>query len=501
MSSQITDRLSIDGRTEQTVTVKSPVTGLITAIALCWLGYANAAGSSPIAGPRSPTDEFVLFKAQSVALTHAELYDGTGAPPRSNQTIVITDGRIAALGNDGDVTIPANATVRDMAGHTITPGFVMLHEHWFYPLVSGSYGAMFDTFPRLYLAGGTTTLRTAGSVSPYADLNSWRDIQDGKIIGPDMDVTAPFLNGKDAFIAQVHRIRTPEQATRMVDYWAAEGATSFKGYMHLTRSQLKAVITAAHARKLKVTAHLCSITYREATDLGIDNLEHGFLVASDFVADKKSDECPSKDKVPLALNNLAADDPRMRELQAHLLAHRVAITSTLTVFESFAAGRPLAPQEALDLLIPQLRDSYLTRWAGIAQQKSNVWTELLPKAMAWEKQYYDAGGLLVAGTDPTGYGGVIPGFSGRREIELLTEAGFTLSQAIQISTRNGARYLGREADIGTIELGKRGDLVAFKTPAAGEHAVLGKIEWTMKAGIAYDSNKIFAATNGQVGLH
>ncbi|GAA5176704.1 amidohydrolase family protein [Niveibacterium umoris] len=451
--------------------------------------------------PPNPADKYVLFKGSKIALTHAELIDGSGGEVRKDQTVLIEDGLIKAVLPDGDARIPRDALVKDMSGHSLTPGFVMLHEHWFYPLASGSYGAMFETFPGLYLAGGTTTLRTAGSVSPYADLNTWKDIRAGKIVGPDMDVTAPFLNGKEAFVGQMQRLETPAQATRMVDYWADEGASSYKGYMHLTRAQMKAIITAAHARGQKVTAHLCSLTYTEAADLGIDDLEHGFLVASDFVADKKPDVCPGQDKVDKSLNALAADDPRMLALQQHLRERGVAITSTLTVFETFAAGRPLAPQGALDLLIPPLREAYVAQWSKIARKGKNLWTELLPKAMAWEKRYYDDGGLLVVGTDPTGFGGVVPGYSAVRAIELLLEAGFTLPQAIQVATHNGARYLQREASIGRIAPGLRADLVAFKGSLSADATALNKLTWTMKAGVAYDSPQIIAANKGQVGLH
>jgi predicted amidohydrolase YtcJ len=170
------------------------------------------------------------------------------------------------------------------------------------------------------------------------------------------------------------------------------------------------------------------------------------------------------------------------------------------VFETFAAGRPIAPPEALDLLIPQLRESYVARWSQVAAQKENAWSRILPKEMAWEKQFSDAGGLLVAGTDPTGYGGVIPGYSNVRQVELLEEAGFTRAQALKIATLNGATYLGRERDVGSIAVGKRADLVLYKGSLSTEPAALRQIVWTMKAGIAYDSPKLRASLKGKVGL-
>jgi enamidase len=447
--------------------------------------------------------EFVAFGLPVVALTHVELWDGAGSAPIPDATIVIREGRLVAVGPAAKVAIPPDAVVKDLAGHSVTPGFVMVHEHLFYPLNRGSYGAMFNTFPPLYLAGGATTIRTAGSMSPYADLNLKKDIVAGRTIGPDMDVTAPFFNGEEPFVMQVQRIGSDKQARDMAAYWASEGATSYKGYMTLKKPQLKVLIDEAHARRQKVTAHLCGVSYREAVDLGIDNLEHGFLVASDFVPGKKTDECPMGGKVEESLNALAVDGPEMRALQRHVIDHHVAITSTLTIFETFTPGRPIAPQGALELLIPELRENYLTRWSALQQQlrpQDKVWRELLPKEMAWEHQFVEAGGLLLAGTDPTGYGGVVPGWSNVREIELLEEAGFTRAQALRIACLNGAIFLGRQAEVGTLEGGKRADIVLYKGSLAKDPLGLRNIVWTMKGGVAYDRARLLAANKGKVGL-
>ncbi|MDN3922682.1 amidohydrolase family protein [Roseateles violae] len=444
-------------------------------------------------------DKLTLFHAPVLLLRNVQLFDGSGAAPQPQRAILIRDGRIERIAADAELQAPAGAVVRDLGGAAVAPGFVLMHEHQFYPVESGSYGAMFRSFPLLYLAGGVTTLRTAGSMSPYADLNARRDIESGAAAGPDMDVTAPYLNGATPFVAQVPRIKNAADAERMVRYWADEGASSYKGYMHLTRAQLAAAVSAAHARQAKMTAHLCAVSYREAADAGIDNLEHGFMVASDFVKDRKPDVCPAGDAVGRSLDALAVDDAGMKALQAHLIAKKVAITSTLTIYETFAQGRPMAPAGALDLLIPQLREQYVSRYTTIQRGAPNLWTRLLPKAMAWEKQFVEAGGLLLAGTDPTGYGGVVPGYSSLRQLELLIEAGFEPAQAIRIMTLNGARYLGREAEIGSLAAGKRADLVVFQQPIVAGQPLPG-LAWTMKAGRAFDRDKILAIWKGRVGL-
>ncbi|MDG0861385.1 amidohydrolase [Pelomonas aquatica] len=450
--------------------------------------------------PPGDTERYTLFQAPVTLLRNAQLFDGSGGAPREHMSVLIRDGRIADVKPDAELRAPAGALVKDLAGGALMPGFVLLHEHLFYPTERGSYGAFFQSFPLLYLAGGVTTLRTAGSMSPYADLNTWKDIREGRAVGPDMDVTAPFLNGIQAFVAQVPRLASAEDAVRQVGYWADVGATSYKGYMHLTREQLAAIVEAAHERKARVTAHLCAVTYAEAATMGIDNLEHGFFASSDFVDSKQPDACPAGDAVPRSLDALAVDDPRMAALQRRLIDRKVALTSTLTVFETFSHGRPMAPAAALDLLMPQLREQYVARYTAIQRGGPNAYGRVLAKDMAWEKQFADAGGLLVAGTDPTGYGGVIPGYSSLRQFELLREAGFDAAATVKIMTANGATYLGRSADIGRIAPGLRADLIAFAAPLDAARPALPDVAWTMKAGRAWDRARILNAWKGQVGL-
>ena len=450
----------------------------------------------------STANPFVLFHEPALAITHAQVIDGTGTGIRENQTIIIRGDSIVDIGDEKNIRIPSDAAVKDLKGALVTPGFVLLHEHFFYTLKGGNYGALFRSFPALYLAGGVTTLRTGGSMSPYADLNVGRDIAAGKTIGPDVDVTAPFINGSFplAFGMQMQRLQTPADVERMVGYWADEGVNSYKGYINLTRDQLETMVRIAHGRQKKVTAHLCSVTYREAAERGIDNLEHGFLVASDFVDNKTPDECPARKVVDQSLDALAINDPRMKDLQQYLIQRKVAITSTLTIFETFAPGRAMAPQAALDLLIPELREAYVNQYTKIAREAAPPWASLLRKGMAWEKQFHDAGGLLVAGTDPTGYGGVIAGFSATRQIELLIEAGFTLPEAVRIASLNGAKYLGRESSVGSLVVGKRADLVAFSAGVKSDATQLPAIAWSMKSGTAYDRGRILEQWKGQVGL-
>ena len=452
--------------------------------------------------PGSAVSQFVTVSDSVVALTNVRVIDGTGAPARDGQTIVLKGGTIQSVGDAASAKIPAGARTMDLAGRTVMPGYVMLHEHLFYPSGGGAiYNEQGYSFPRLYLAGGVTTMRTAGNMAGYADLNIRKAIDAGTMLGPAIDVTAPYLEGPGLPIPQVKALRDATDARKMVNYWADEGATSFKTYMHITRAELGAVTQEAHKRGLKVTGHLCSVTFREAASLGIDDLEHGFVVASDFVPDKKPDECPAGNAVQRSIATLDVNGAGARDLIAELVRRRVAITSTLTIFETFVASQPSAPAKALDALLPEARRQYEQTRAALAKATDTTWAVLLRKEMQLEKMFADAGGLLVVGTDPTGYGGVVAGYSNQRALELLVQGGFTPLDAVKIATLNGAKYLGRDAKIGTIAAGKQADLIVVRGDPSQRIEDVENVAIVFKRGVGYDSPKIFDSVKGQVGLH
>jgi imidazolonepropionase-like amidohydrolase len=440
---------------------------------------------------------FVSVNAPVVALTHARVIDGTGAAAREDQTIVIRDGTIVEVGDASRVAAPAGATVVDLTGKSVIPGLVMVHEHLYYPTGPGVYGQLGASFARLYLAGGVTTMRTGGNTNGIMDITMTRRIAAGDMPGPDIDATAPYLNGPSTFL-QMHSVTTAEEAKNHVAYWAGQGATSVKAYMQVSREALKAGIEEAHRRGMKVTGHLCSVTYGEAADLGIDNLEHGFLAATDFVADKQPDACPGQARGQQAVASLDESGAPFVALVRKLVEKRVALTSTLTVFETFTPGRPMPP--GLDVLTPQLQENFRRARERVANNAESIYAKLFPKAMALERAFAKAGGVLLAGTDPTGSGGVVPGFSNQRQLELLVEEGFTPVEAIAIGTRNGARFLGRDARLGTIAPGKQADLVVVAGNPATTIADVRRVMTVFKRGVGYDSQKLIESVKGQVGI-
>jgi enamidase len=285
----------------------------------------------------------------------------------------------------------------------------------------------------------------------------------------------------------------------MIDFWHEMGATSLKAYMHITRDELKASIDEGHKLGMKITAHLCSVTYREAAEMGIDNLEHGFFASTDFVAGKKPDVCPGQGVGQAAVAAVDPNSPEVKSLIQELISHHVALTSTLTVFETFTPGRPLPP--GLDVLDPILREQFEQRYAAAQKSTRSVYAALFPKARQLEVEFYRAGGTLLAGTDPTGGGGVIPVYSNQRQLELLVESGLTPLEAIKVGTLNGATFLGIANRTGSIAAGKQADLVVIDGDPSARIADIRNVSLVFKQGIGYDPAKLIASVKGKVGLY
>ena len=444
--------------------------------------------------------EYVSMRAPLFAIRHVRVVDGTGGEVLEDQTVVVAEGRIKALGPAEDVEIPAGAEILEGRGKTLIPGMVGMHDHIFYPAGSGHYNTLEYSAPRLYLAAGVTTIRTTGGMEPYTEMNLRDAIREGRVPGPRMYVTSPYLEGPGAFTFQMHELESPEEARRMVAYWADTGVDDFKAYTNITRDQLAAAIEEIHLRGMKITGHLCSIGFREAAELGIDNLEHGLLVNTEFVPGKEPDVCPSSRDTRASLLALDIQGDEVQTTIRTLVEHGVAITSTLPVYEISVPGRPPVNQRVLDAMAPDARESYLTRRARIGASSGSSAGEALALEMAFERAFVDAGGLLLAGPDPTGYGGVLPGFGNHRELELLVEARFTPVEAIQIATRNGALYLEELDRIGTVEVGKQADMVLLDGDPTIDISHIRRVLTVFKNGVGYDSARLFASVKGTVGV-
>ena len=441
--------------------------------------------------------QYVTVAEPTVALTNVTVVDGTGAAPLEGRTIVIQNGRISSVSATAEAKIPAGARTIDLSGHTVIPGLVGLHNHTFYTTRGRSVQLQFSA-PRLYLGSGLTTIRTTGGTSPYHEINMKRGIERGQIPGPRMHLTGPYLTGPGG-AATMAQIGSPEEARRIVNYWADEGVTWFKAYTDISRETLGAAIKAAHARGLKFTGHLCSVSFREAVRLGIDNLEHGLFTNSDYVPNRTLDQCPSDMRDSLL--KVSVEGPEVKQTIDEMVKSKVAMSSTLAVYELSYPDRPPLEDRVLEALAPEARDEYLTtRKETSARAAQSTMPELFRKAQAFERAFVKAGGLLAAGVDPTGIGGALPGFGDQRNFELLIEAGFTPVEAIRIMTLNGATVLGVSDRLGSVAAGKIADLVVIRGNPVATPGDIRNVTIVFKDGVGYDSPKLLSSVKGVVGI-
>jgi hypothetical protein len=312
-----------------------------------------------------------------------------------------------------------------------------------------------------------------------------------------MHITGPYLNGAAGPESMNRGLETPAEARRVVAYWAEEGATWLKLQGGLTRAVAGAIIDEAHKHGMKVTGHLCSITFGEAAALGIDALEHGFITNSAYVAGKQPDRCPAgnmRDQVDVDVAT-----PAVQASIRELAGKKVALTSTLAVYETFSPGRFKLHPGAMKLLAPDTRREVEETYAALGKDGLVVSERLLKKMMAWERDFVKAGGLLGAGVDPWGTG-MLPGFGDLRNYEMLVEAGFTPGETVQIMSLNGARILGEESQRGSVVPGKVADLVVIRGNPAATASDIYQVVTVFRDGVGYDSARMLDAAKGLVGV-
>jgi hypothetical protein len=438
---------------------------------------------------------FLAVDTSIIALTGVTLIDGTGAPARENQTIVLRDGRIEAVGARRSIAIPAAARVIDLKGHTVIPGLVGLHEHTY--LGGTSRPAPMYHSALLYLAAGVTTAMTAGSMLPYDELNMKRMIDKGELPGPRLHIGGPYLTGPRSTPGPFRIIESEAEAMRVVSYWADEGATWFKILSGPT-AVVHAVVNAAHARGLKVSAHLCAVTFTEGAQLGVDVLQHGFITNSEYVPGRQFDVCPPTNQKAQA--DVDPASPEVRESIRRIVAAGAAVVSTLGVYESFSLDRARLDTSELAMLAPPVRREVEATHDTLAKSSFTVPDRLLTRMMQWERLFVAAGGLLGAGADPWGTG-FMPGYGDLRNYELLIEAGFTAPAAVQIMTLNGARILGEQKRIGSIEQGKVADLVVLRGNLSRNAATIRNVSMVFRDGYGFDPAKLRNETRGKLGAH
>jgi len=316
-----------------------------------------------------------------------------------------------------------------------------------------------------------------------------------------MHITGPYLiSAGPVRYEGMYELADEAAARRVVRHWAEEGAEWIKVYTQISRAIFAAVVDEAHRHRLKVTGHLCSISFSEAVELGIDNIEHGLRTNSDYDPRKEPDKCPAGNFAALAA--LDMKDPRVAETIARMVKRGVPMTTT-AVNEQLTPGRPGPDARTVEAMAPWIAAQEIKRRTNLdlptpIGEIYPKMREIYPKSLQYERAFVSAGGVLGAGIDPAF--GALPGFGNQRALELLVEAGFSIPEAVQVVTANGAKILGRLPERGTVEPGKLADLVLLRGDLATDPSAIRNPVTVFKGGIGYDSAKLIGSVKGQVGI-
>ena len=402
-----------------------------------------------------------------LAIVGATLENSTGAAPISDSVILIEDGVVTAVGTRAQVKIPKRATVLDATGKYAIPGLWDMHAHY----------EQVEWGP-IYLASGITSVRDVGNEfgmvqTLHAELNRKQD----PAIGPHLEF-AGIIDGSGPMSLGAVIADTPEQAREWVQRYKAAGARQIKIYSSVKPEIVKAIAAEAHALGMTVTGHIPNgMTAIDGINDGMDQINHvsyvtPYIVRPGVGADGKPDSAAQPVAEP--------DGPRAKELMGAMKAHHTVLDPTVALYEMMIHSKPMDQLEpGIDHLPPQLRAALDSPAASPARAASvDARFQLFLTVI---RTLHAAGIPIVAGTDQA-----IPGYSLHREIELYVDSGFTPLEAIQAATIVPARALGVDKESGSIDTGKRGDVLLLTADPLKDIHNTRTVWKTIAAGKVYE---------------
>lgn len=406
-------------------------------------------------------------QATTLAVVGATLIDGTGAAPVPDAAVVIQKGRIVAAGPRSKVKIPHNAKVVDAQGKTILPGLWDMHAHF----------EQVEWGP-IYLAAGVTTVRDCGNEFEF--ITAVRDaIAQRRGLGPKL-LLAGVVDGTGPMALGVERIDTPEQARMWVDRYHAAGFQQMKIYSSVKLEEVKAVADEAHKLGMTVTGHVPEgLNAFQVIEAGQDQINHIGYIA-DIMAPKLPPNAGFRERFE-AEANLNLDSPEALKALAFLKQHHTVVDPTMALSEFMTATTAKPPasfEPGVNQVAPELAEQLTD--VGPPNDRAKMVEAVFEKELAIVGALHRAGIPVVAGTDQT-----VPGYSLHREIELYVQAGFTPMEAIQAATIVPARVMGMEKQSGTVEKGKRGDLILINGNPLEDIHNTRNVEYVITNGTMY----------------
>ena len=445
-------------------------------------------GAVLLAGCR---DERRRFDGTHLVLEGVTVIDGTGRPPQPGQAVVLQGNCTVAVGKVGDFVVADETEVIELAGRYLLPGFIDMHAHvTILPANNGRRVPHYDRAVseqvlRTLLAFGITTVRNPAA--PTADGVELREaVAGGEVIGPRIFTAGSALDRGTRAFGPFVAVTTEEAVREEVRRQAEAGVDFVKVYAALPPRMVEVAVEEAHAHGLRVIGHMQRTTWTQAARFGIDALTHGAPWSPAYLPEeKRAGYPPSMQGRIYWLEHLDLDGPQIDSMLTALAEHHVTIDPTLIAYHTkFWGDDPRYLNHPDSSLVPEMiRDgwqqgAFTPDWTEEDYRRAKAaW----PTVLGLTKRLFDRGVLLTAGSDlPNPW--VIPGVSFHEELQLLADAGIPPLDVLKIATINGAVALGIDEEVGTVEPGKRADLVVLRANPLDDIRHTRSIEWIIQGG-------------------
>lgn len=423
------------------------------------------------------------------------LFDGVSDTRRRNSGIIIRNGEIVEVDADGQSQTPSNAIFVNLQdSETILPGLIDLHAHYNLDLVDVGRVEEVVYNGIIFLANGVTSTWSAGEYYPERVI-AQRDLIDaGDATGPRLFASGPYFGAfrceysiktaADDCSAWPNDI-TEEEIRQEVDKWAKQGVISIK-IKQATPGEAKILIDQAHKNGMTTAGHLVNyhgeydVTTRDAIAMGMDRIEHWMTLG------------------------VSPDDPRsaeMPEIAKLLIKHQVYYDANLQMY-----GGILERNKKLSEMVWTDESIYFTPYTQSLLEKrgppppESEGPEFKQRVRELQTLYAAGGSdLLIVGTDEPVYTSLLPGFAYHRELLAMTYAGLPPSAVLKAATINGAKALGIEDKLGTVEPGKLADLIVVSGNPVDDIKAARNVRFIIKDGVVHDPEVLLRSAEGKIG--
>jgi imidazolonepropionase-like amidohydrolase len=435
--------------------------------------FVGRAGSDEMAALADISKGISGSHAEKIALVGGTLIDGTGHEPIPDSVVVIERGRIVDAGPKSRVKIPGGAQKIDARGKTILPGLWDMHAHF----------EQVEWGP-IYLAAGATTVRDCGNEFEF--ITAVRDaVVNGRGLGPRL-LLAGIVDGTGPLALGVARVDTPEEARMWTDKYHDAGFQQMKIYSSVKLEEVKDVAEEAHRLGMTVTGHVPEgLNAYQVIEAGQDQINHISYIA-DIMTPPLPEGASRLDRANAAAN-IDLKSPEAQKAIAFLVQHGTVVDPTVALFEFFTASSaklPASIEPGVTHVAPELQA--ILAEAGPPTAHTELQEKIVQKDIAIIGALHHAGVPIVAGTDQT-----VPGYSLYREIELYAQAGFTPMEAIQAATIVPARVMGLDKELGTVEAGKRADVIILDANPLESIHNIRTVEFVITNGVMYNCAELW----------